>query len=133
MKILRWLLMGLLAMGLCAGCEDDDGDGGGGGLGGSVAGSWSGGGAYDQGTIISQFNLDLTQDGNAVSGSYSIERTGRSMSGSISGTVSGNSIDMDFIPHGNASGTVSGNSMSLNWWEDGFGGEGGGGSVTLSR
>lgn len=127
----RMLVVLACALMVCAiGCEDE-GDGGGSG----VSGTWTGSGAYVQGTPISNFTLVLTQSGNAVSGSYDIARSGRHMAGSVSGTVSANALNLTLTPHGRADGTVSGNTMSLHWWESGFGGdpEGKDAHVTLTR
>jgi hypothetical protein len=120
---------------LWAGCEDSNKNDDGGNDASGVAGRWVGSGSYDNGVLITDFTLNLTQNGNSVGGSYDIQRNGRHMAGSISGTTSGNQIDMTFTPHGNASGTISGNTMSLNWWESGFGGdvEGANGTVTLTK
>lgn len=99
-----------------------------------VGGTWTGSGAYDQGTVISQFELRLNQDGNAVSGSYTVTRTGRNtMTGAVNGSVSGSSVNLTLSPHGMAEGRVDGNTMRLYWYESGFGGVGGGGNVTLTR
>jgi len=100
----------------------------------AVAGVWTGSGAYEQGTAISNFRLTLTQDGKSVLGSYSVTRTGRStMTGSVSGSVSGSKLNLTLSPHGMADGRVDGNTMTLFWFESGFGGTGGGGTVTLSK
>jgi len=131
-KMLRFAAMGLAIMVLMSGCDDSSSDSSGSTAG--VAGHWSGSGNYDQGTAIQTFILDLAQNGNAVSGSYSVKRTGRSqMNGSVNGSVSGSSINMTLSPHGTANGSVNGNTMSLYWYESGFGGSGGGGNVNLSR
>ena len=113
---------------------NDDGGGGGSGVPSSIAGQWSGSGNYDQGTAIQTFILILTQNGNALSGSYSVKRTGRGqMNGSVNGSISGNAVNVTMSPHGRADGTVNGNAMTLYWYESGFGGSGGGGTVNLSR
>ena len=115
-----------------AGCESDSSSSGGGGGGGSgVSGTWNGTGNYEYNSVpVTQFTLNLSQNGNAVSGSYAIKRDARDlMQGSVSGSFSGNSINMTMSPHGHASGGVSGNSMSLTWHESGFGG----GDFTGSR
>ncbi len=104
-----------------------------------VSGSWSGTGNYEHNNVpITAFNLNLSQDGNNVSGSYSIKRDARdTMSGSVSGSVSGGNIDMTMGSHGFADGSFSGDTMNLNWFESGFGGPGWTGSrdgnVSLSR
>jgi hypothetical protein len=99
-----------------------------------VAGKWSGNGRYDAGVPIDSFILDLTQNGNALGGTYSITRPVRgTMAGTISGSISGNVLDLTMTPHGWADGTVEGNVMNLYWYESGFDGVGGGGDVILSR
>jgi len=89
-----------------------------------VSGTWNGTGNYYHNNVpVTQFTLNLSQTGNAISGNYAIKRDARSlMSGSINGIVSGNDISLTMNPHGHASGTVSGNTMSLIWTEPGFGG-----------
>ena len=132
MKI-TWMKAVLLAsiLALFTGCGGDSGgdnsggdNSGGGGDNAGVAGTWNGTGNYEHNNVpIRQFNLNLSQNGNAVSGSYTITRDARpTMTGSISGSVSGNRISMTMNPHGMAEGSVSGNSMSLDWIESGFGG-----------
>ena len=117
---------------LTFGC--DDGGGGGGGGTADVRGTWNGTGVYEQGTRITSFTLNLDQTGNAVTGTYDIQREGRHMAGTVSGSVSGGDIDMDLIPHGNAAGNVSGNVMNLNFFEPGFGGgPGRNAEVSLTR
>lgn len=107
---LRLALLPLFLFGFTA-CDSDD-DGGGTPV--DAAGSWRGSGAYDQGTKINDFQLNLSQDGNAVSGTYSVSRTARpTMTGSVNGTVSGGKIDINMTPHGYADGSINGNSMSL--------------------
>ncbi|MBN1269957.1 MAG: hypothetical protein JXB04_10230 [Kiritimatiellae bacterium] len=121
-----WLVLLSLAVAMVmVGCDDDDDDDdGGGGVPGSVAGAWSGTGNYVHNNVpITSFNLNLAQDGDNVSGSYSIKRDARdTMNGSVSGTASGGNIDLTMNPHGQADGTCSGNSMTLDWYESGFGG-----------
>jgi hypothetical protein len=98
----------------------------------TLTGTWTGSGQYRQGTPIYSMMLYLTQTGNHLEGTYTVDRAGRSnMRGRISGYLEGAYIRMDYIPHGNASGTVSGNSMLLDWYESGFGGHGEYGTVSL--
>jgi hypothetical protein len=138
-KTLAIVLSLLMSMAIVGCDDDDDDDSGSGASGGSVAGSWSGSGNYVHNSVpITAFNLNLNQDGNSISGSYSIKRDARdTMSGSVSGSVNGGSIDLTMSPHGHADGTVSGNSMTLDWFESGFGGSDfdgpRNGTVTLSR
>ena len=89
-----------------------------------VAGTWNGTGNYVYNNVpITQFTLQLDQNDNVVSGTYAIKRAVRDlMPGTVSGSVSGDSITMTMTPHGSATGTISGNSMTLNWIETGFGG-----------
>ena len=118
-------VLGLLMAVAIVGCDDDDDDGGGGGgSSGSVSGAWHGTGNYKHNNVpITDFTMNLTQSGNSVSGSYSIKRDARpTMSGSVSGSVNGNKVDLTMGPHGHAEGAVSGNSMGLYWYESGFGG-----------
>lgn len=130
MKRIGIVLACLLAV-FVIGCEDNNGGGGSSG----VTGTWKGTGGYDPGTSIDDFTLVLTQDGNAVSGSYDITRPNRHMVGSVSGTIEGNALDMTLNPNGLADGTVDGNVMTLHWWESGYAGEAAGrdGHVTLTR
>ncbi len=129
-KMFVGLALGIMSVVFFAGCESDDDSNDPAG----VAAVWSGSGNYDQGTAIQTFVLNLTQNGNAVGGTYSVKRTGRGqMNGSVNGTIAGNNINMTLSPHGTANGTVSGNAMSLYWYESGFGGSGGGGNVNLTR
>ena len=125
---MRKVLAMMVAMAAVAGCGGDDGDPSG------VAGKWTGAGRYDAGVPIESFELNLTQNGNALGGTYSITRPVRgNMSGTISGSISGDELDLVMTPHGWAKGSVDGNSMSLYWYELGFDGVGGGGNVSLSR
>ncbi len=123
MKRLMSLLLGLVVALSLGACDDDD-DGGGGG-GGSATGTWTGTGTYVYLSVpIRNFTLNITQTGNAISGTYSITRDGRgTMSGALSGTVSGGSISLLMPGHGSADGTFGGNTMTLNWTENGFNGE----------
>lgn len=136
----RWMTA-ILGLGLAfamTGCDDDDDNGGGGG-GGSAAGTWVGSGAYVHNSVpIRNFTLNINQNGNAISGTYSITRDARpTMSGSLSGSVNGGSIDLVMGGHGFANGTFGGNSMTLSWTESGFGGAAftgpRNGTVALSR
>jgi len=129
-KFLRIALLSLSLFGLTA-CDFGSSSSG---SPANAAGKWQGGGAYDQGTLISNFQLDLSQDGKSVSGSYVVTRTARdTMTGSVSGSVSGKKISITMTPHGYADGSIDGNSMALYWYESGFGGTGGGGNVNLTR
>ncbi len=70
------------------GCGDD-GDGGGGAGGGGVSGTWSGGGTLlGQGghSVAFTMTLNLSQSGNAVTGTFVVNRV---VLGTTSGTVSG--------------------------------------------
>lgn len=119
------LTAALLAAFLPAGCEYYGADNGGRDKEPeTVTGVWDGTGSYrHNGVAITKFHLDLVQNGNAVSGSYSIKRAVRGeMNGALSGSVSGNRIDLKMHSHGYADGTWSGNSMTLHWTESGFGG-----------
>jgi len=144
MKHLRAIVVGLFAVSLLTACEsyfskrdngdDDDND-----TSSTVAGTWNGTGSYrHNGVAIRKFKLSLNQDGNHVSGSYSIKRDARyEMNGSVSGSSSGGKVDLTMSPHGHAHGSFSGNSMTLDWTESGFGGSDFSGrrdaSVSLSR
>ena len=144
MKYLRAMIVGLFAVLLMTACEsyfsgrdkgdDDDND-----TSSKVTGTWNGTGSYrHNGVAIRKFELVLNQDGNHVSGSYSIKRDARyEMNGSISGSSSGGSVNLTMSPHGHAHGSFSGNSMTLDWTESGFGGSNFSGrrdaSVRLSR
>lgn len=120
------LLAGLLAV-MGIGCEDDGGGSG-------VSGTWTGSGHYTHAKQLPvEITLVLTQNGNAVSGSYDITRPNRHMVGSVSGTITGNTLDLTMTPHGLADGTVSGDTMTLDWWEEGLGEEGTHAIVTLTR
>lgn len=126
LAILPLILFGLIACNL--------GGSSGSGTPADAAGSWRGGGNYDQGTKISSFQLNLSQDGNAVAGNYSVSRTSRdTMTGTVNGSVSGSNISITMTPHGYADGKIDGNTMNLYWYESGFGGTGGGGNVQLTR
>jgi hypothetical protein len=123
MKRMMSLLLGLVVAFSLGACDSDDDDGGG-GSGGSAAGTWTGTGNYVFNSVpITAFTMNLTQSGNAISGTYSITRDARpTMTGSLSGTVNGSSITLTMPAHGYANGTFGGNSMTLNWTETGFGG-----------
>ena len=125
MKRLMSLALGLLVACSLGACDSGDDDDGGGGGGGSAAGTWNGTGNYVfMGVPIRQFNLNITQTGNAISGTYSITRDGRgTMAGALSGSVTGGSISLLMPGHGSATGTFGGNSMTLDWTENGFNGE----------
>ena len=129
MKTRSMLAMMVAMMALWTGCGGDDG-----GDASGVAGTWSGSGRYDIGVTIDSFILDLTQNGNAIGGTYSITRPVRgTMPGTVTGSISGNELTLTMTPHGWAEGTVDGNVMNLYWYESGLGGVGGGGDVILSR
>lgn len=138
MRTFGLILLGtLMAISLAAcdsGSSGGDSDGSVG-----VAGTWNGTGNYVHNNVpVTQFTLQLNQDGDAVTGAYAIKRDARDlMPGTVSGSVSGDRITMTMTPHGTATGTVSGNRMSLNWVETGFGGNDFAGphnaSVTLTR
>lgn len=114
-----------------SGCNDSEG--GNSGI-ADVRGTWNGTGNYVYHNVpINKFNLNLSQNGNAIAGNYVIDREPAShMTGSISGSVSGNDITLTMNPHGHASGTVSGNTMTLTWTEVGFGGRDWPGNKTAS-
>jgi len=100
----------------------------------TLTGKWSGSGHYDRGVAIHRMELDLTQGGNALAGTYEVDRAARYlMEGIVRGSVSGNSFSDDFTPHGKAEGTFSANKIEMRWYESGFAGVGGWGSVTLRR
>ena len=129
MKTRSMLAMMVAMAGWAVGCGSGDG-----GDGDGVAGTWSGSGRYDNGVSIDSFILELTQNGNAIGGTYSITRPVRgTMPGTVTGSISGNELDLTMTPHGWAEGTVDGNVMNLYWYESGLGGVGGGGDVILSR
>lgn len=130
MKKLAILTACLLAV-FAVGCEDDDEEGGGSG----VTGTWNGSGFYDAGVQLNDFTMVLTQDGDAVSGSYDITRPNRHMAGSVSGSNNGGTLDLTLTPNGTVNGTVDGDTMTIEWWESGFDGrvEGGEAHLTLTR
>jgi len=132
-KMGKWLIVPLVLVGLMfVGCDDSDDDDSSSGNG--LSGRWSGGGNYDQGTVISDITLDITDTNGDITGTYSVTRTGRqTMTGTVAGDVNGGNVDLRMTPHGSAAGSVDGNTMSLYWYEDGFGGTGGGGNVVLTR
>jgi hypothetical protein len=135
MKRLR-MGMGLLAaVSLLTACEiESQDDGSNDGDAADATGVWSGSGEYKTGTPIYSMVLELTQTGNRLEGTYSVDRAGRyTMRGSISGSVDGTAIQMECTPHGKAYGTVAGNSMTLQWYESGYDGRGEWGTVTLIR
>ncbi|MDD2240421.1 MAG: hypothetical protein PHO14_04555 [Kiritimatiellae bacterium] len=138
MRTFGLILLGTLMAISLAAC-DSDSSGGGSGGGSGVAGTWNGTGNYVHNNVpVTQFTLQLDQNGDAVTGTYAIKRDARGlMPGTVSGTVSGDGITMTMTPHGTATGTVSGNRMTLNWVETGFGGSDFAGprnaSVTLTR
>ena len=83
MKRFRMMMIGLFSVLLMTACEsyfsgrnngdDDDND-----TSSKVTGTWDGTGSYrHNGVPIRKFKLSLTQDGNHVSGSYSIKRDAR--------------------------------------------------------
>ena len=107
---------------LIVGC-DGDGDGGGSsssGSSGNISGTWVGSGstgnADHQMTINMTLNIQNT--GAVITGNYNITRPNRTMTGTISGTLSGSNFNMTMGPHGWADGTVSGNTMTINWTEE---------------
>lgn len=119
-----WMgVVGLVIGTMLVGCEQYGGGGGRTPEPPTVTGTWNGTGRYRHGVAITKFHLELSQNGNAVSGSYSIKRDVRGeMNGALSGSVTGNSIDLTMHSHGYAKGSFSGNSMTLTWTESGFGG-----------
>jgi len=129
MKRIAVLLACLLAV-FVIGCEDEEAGGASG-----INGTWTGSGFYDGGVALNNFTMVLTQDGNAVSGSYDITRPNRHMVGSVSGSNNGGTLDLTLNPNGTVDGTVSGNTMTIEWWESGFGGdeEGGYAHLTLTK
>ncbi len=124
MKRMMSLLLGLVVACSLSACDSGGDDNGGGGGGGSAAGTWTGTGNYVHNNVpINEFTLNITQNGNAVSGTYRITREARpTMSGALSGTVNGGSINLVMGPHGVADGSFGGDSMTLHWTETGFGG-----------
>ena len=135
-KRLFWLIAIMLCLGLLPACESDDDDeettetttee--------TVAGIWVGTGTYHQGTPVTQIVLNLVQNGNFISGSYSVDRTGRStMTGSITGSLINGQLDLQMGLHGSLTATYQGNVMSASWHEDGFGGVGGTANCTLVK
>ncbi len=85
MAKVKWMavLVAVLALGFCSGCDSDDDadDNGGGGTGGSYAGTWSGRVCGRGLTMV------VNQNGNNLSGAYTF--TDPTFSGTFSGTVSG--------------------------------------------
>jgi hypothetical protein len=120
--IIAYALWALSLIFVVSGC--DSGGGGGSKEPAGVAGEWNGTGNYVHNNVpITKFNLSLTQNSNAVKGTYSILRNARpEMNGSVNGQVDGDKISLTMNPHGFADGTVSGDSMNLDWTESGFGG-----------
>lgn len=119
MRKFTTILLSILTAALLAACAEDSGSSGDG-----VRGTWNGTGNYVHNNVpITRFTLNLGQDGDSVSGTYAIKRDVRElMTGTVSGSVSGNQVSLTMNPHGYAEGTFSGDRMNLEWIESGFGG-----------
>lgn len=127
----RWIAIGLCVTALLAvmGCEVKTPEI-------NISGNWSGSGKYDYGVEITKMELNLTHNGSGLSGTYAVTRPVRGlMQGTVQGLVdtTKQSVDFECSPHGKAYGNYNSTVMRLRWYESGFDGVGGWGSVTLNK
>lgn len=128
----EWIKYALvvLMLGCLVACDDDDGGGGGGdGDAATVTGTWSGTFSGSG----SPFTLSISQSGDAVTGNYSEG----GINGTVSGSVSGNSIQMTITLESGSVGLFSGNlnedRTSMNGTFSIISGGGGGGSWSATK
>lgn len=110
------ILVGLLTVVVLVSCEEAaaDSSGGSGDVGASLVGSWSGTWEDTVYSVDGPMNMTVTETGEGFSGSGNLTLLSVEHSATVSGTVSGDTLNFTFesATIGSGSGTVVGNEVS---------------------